>query len=175
MQTWQRRYGLRRWFDFENVIELPPVSLFPEQTEPFFFVANRTCLIPPIGFECDFDYHHDGPRTHAVALERLTALFGTPERGVAVNTLCETWRFGRMSLTIRTFLREPTSVQSPLYEKYPELWNFYRISIDRNWVRAAEVDGRGHERLHYELYEHQQQGPDDLREWVRRFRNMEKG
>jgi hypothetical protein len=136
MQDWQRHRGRRLWFDFQYVIDLPPVSLFPEQTEPFFFVADRTCLIPPNTFECDFDYHRDGPRTHAVALDRMTALFGTPERGVSVNTLSETWKFERMSLGILTFLRENTA-KSPLYEKHPELWNFCRISIARNWVRTT--------------------------------------
>lgn len=137
----RRRYGIRRWFQFQDVIDLPPASLFPEQTETFFVLANRTCLLPPSEFECDFDYHRDGPRTHACALERLTALFGTPEKGVAVNTLCETWKFERMSLRIRTFLPRKTGARSPLYEKYPQLWEFCRISIDRNWVRPlTEAD-----------------------------------
>jgi hypothetical protein len=131
----RRRYGTRRWFGFQDVIDLPPASLFPEQTETFFILANRTCLLPPTEFECDFDYLRNGPRTHACALERLTALFGTPESGLAVNTLCETWTFERMSLRIRTFLPEKTGARSPLYDKYPQLWQFCRISIDCNWVR----------------------------------------
>ena len=131
------RHGIRRWFDFQEVIDLPQVSLFPEQTEPFFARMDGTCLLPPGEFECDFDYYRDGPRTHACARDRLTALFGAPEQGIAVNTLSETWKFERMSLRILTFLREKTTARSPLYVKHPELWNFCRITIDRNWVRTA--------------------------------------
>ncbi len=139
----KRQYGVRRWFDFEDVVHLPPASLFPEQTEPFLVVDNRNCLLPPNEIECDFDYYRDGHRTHACALDRLTALFGTPQKGIAVNTLSETWTFQRMSLSIRTFLKEKESGRSPLYEKNPELWNFCRISIDRNWIAPmTEADAR---------------------------------
>lgn len=131
------RYGVSRWFDFSDVIYLPPASLFFEQTEPFFVNVNRTRLLPPSEFECDFNYRRDGARTHACAMERLGALFGVPEKGLAVNTLSATWKFERMSLTIRTFLRELTRGGSELYERHPELWDYCRISIDRNWVRPA--------------------------------------
>jgi hypothetical protein len=142
IQDLKLRYGVRRWFDFLDVIDLPPASLFPEQTERFFLRMYGTCLLPPSELECDFDYYRDGPRTHACARERLTALFGVPEKGAAVNTLSETWKFERMSLRILTFLREKTRPGSPLYARHPELWNFCRISIDRNWVRpATKEDG----------------------------------
>jgi len=135
VQHLERRYGTRRWFGFADVIDLPPASLFPEQTERFFFQPHLIYLLPPNELECDFDYYRNGPRTHACALERLTARFGMPEKGEAVNTLSETWTFERMSLRIRTFLREKTRGPNPLYEKHPELWNHCRISIDRNLVR----------------------------------------
>jgi hypothetical protein len=130
----KQRYGAERWFGFADIVRLPPASLFPEQSEPFFFETNRTCLIPPVELACEFDFHRDGPRTYACALERLSALFGTPETGIAVNTLSATWRFERASLSIRTFLREKTRARTDLYEQHPELWNFCRITIDRNWV-----------------------------------------
>jgi hypothetical protein len=136
-----KRYGVRRWFDFSDVVQLPAASLFPEQTEPFFFLVDRTCLLPPSGFECDFDHHRNGLRTHECALRRLTALFGTPEDGVAVNTLSATWKFERMSISIRTFLREKTTGRSDLYVRHPGLWDLCRISIDRDWVRPfTEAD-----------------------------------
>jgi hypothetical protein len=142
IQDLKQRYGMRRWFNFSDVIDLPRASLFPEQTEAFFVPADKTCLVPSSRFECDFDYHRNGPRTHAVALERFTSLFGAPEPGISVNTLCATWTFERMSLRILTFLREKTTPGSPLYAKNPELWEFCRISIDRNWVRPlAESEG----------------------------------
>ena len=130
-----RRFGVRSWFGFSDVIELPPASLFPEQAEPFFIRTERSCLLPPSEFECDFDYHRDAFLTYHRALDRLTGLFGEGSKGAAVNTLSNTWTFERISLTIRTFLQEKTTGRNPLYAKYPELWNFCRISIDRNWVR----------------------------------------
>jgi len=130
----RKRFGVRSWFRFQDVIELPPVSLFEEQTERFFIRDDRTCLVPPSEFECDFDYDHDALRTYERAFERLTAIFGPSKKGASVNTLESTWNFERMSLTIRTFLREKTPSRSPLYDKHPELWNFCRISINRNWV-----------------------------------------
>ncbi|MEO7650967.1 MAG: hypothetical protein ABIZ80_10910, partial [Bryobacteraceae bacterium] len=70
-------------------------------------------------------------------------LFGTPEKGRAVNTLSETWTFERMSLSICTFLPDKTRGRNDLYERHPELWNFCRISIDRNLVRPlTEADAR---------------------------------
>jgi hypothetical protein len=143
MQELKARYGVRRWFGFSNVIDLPPASLFPEQTEPFFFQPHLIYLLPPNELECDFDYCRNGPRTHALALERLTALFGAPETIVTSNTLSQRWRFDRMSLRIQTFLKEKFTGRNPLYERHPELWNVCRISIDRNLVGAltqAEAD-----------------------------------
>lgn len=139
----KRRCGTRRWFDFADIIPLPPASLFPEQTGPFFVYPNRTCLLPATEFECDFDSLRDGPKNHACALERLTALFGTPRPGTAVNTLCETWTFERMSMTIRTFLKEKSGGRNDLYSRHPELWNVCRISIDRNWIwPMTDADAR---------------------------------
>jgi hypothetical protein len=134
MQELKALYGVRRWFGFADVINLPPASLFPEQTEPFFFQPHLIYLLPPNELECDFDYYRNGPRTHALALERFTALFGAPETGVSSNTLSARWRFDRMSLSIQTFLKEKFTGRNPLYERHPELWNLCRISIDRNLV-----------------------------------------
>jgi hypothetical protein len=58
-----------------------------------------------------------------------------------------------MSLRILTFLREKTRAKSPLYDRHPELWNFCRISIDRNWVLpernedAETIDSLGGSRI----------------------------
>jgi hypothetical protein len=131
----RRRFGVRSWFGFSDVIELPPASLFPEQAGPFFIRTERSCLLPPSEFECDFDYDRDAFLTYHRALDRLTGLFGEGAKGAALNTLSNTWTFERISLTIRTFLQEKTIGHNPLYAKHPELWNFCRISIDRNWVR----------------------------------------
>jgi hypothetical protein len=135
MQDLKARYGVRRWFGFADVIDLPPASLFPEQTERFFFQPHLIYLLPPNELECDFDYYRNGPRSHALALERLTELFGMPEETLTSNTLSQRWKFERMSLSIRTFLRERTTGRNPLYERHPELWNLCRITIDRNLVR----------------------------------------
>ena len=154
IQDLKQRHGIRRWFNFQDVIDLPRASLFPEQTEPFFFLWDRNCLLPPTELECDFDYYRNEAQTHACALDRLTALFGAPEKGSSTNTLEETWKFERMSLRIRTFLPERTPARSPLYQKYPQLWNFCRISIELNWVQpltqtdANVLDSLGQRDVH---------------------------
>jgi hypothetical protein len=61
LQDLKQRYGVRRWFDFQDVVHLPPASLFAEQTESFLFVWDRNCLLPPTELERDFDYHRNGP------------------------------------------------------------------------------------------------------------------
>lgn len=135
----KQRYGTRRYFEWRDVVDLPPSPLFPEQTERFHIFTDfheaSACLLPPTNFECDFDAERDAVRTYDLALERLTALCGEPEKGLAVNTLSATWKFERMSLQICTFLKEKTTSQSDLFDQYPQLWNICKISIHRNWVR----------------------------------------
>jgi hypothetical protein len=135
MYDLEKRYGRTRWFDFLDIVRLPPAALFPELTEPFFFVTHPTCLLPPTDLECDFNYHRNAERTYACALERLTGLFGAPRPTATSNTLSATWNFERMSLSILTFLRDKTSGRSPLYARHPELWDFCRISVHLNWVQ----------------------------------------
>jgi len=131
MHELRKRYGISRWYDFADVVYVPPASLFPEQREPFSFTPVTSCLLPPFEFNCDFDAFGDGPRNHSLALERLTNLFGNPEKGQAVNTLEHTWTFEQMWLRILTFIPEKSRFgRNELYEGHPELWHKCRITID---------------------------------------------
>lgn len=136
----KRRYGLRRWYGFSDVVYLPPAPLFPELRQPFFFLDHRTCLLPPNELECDFAAYPDGEQNQACAVRRFSELFGSPQPGAAVNTLSATWTFERMSLSLRTFLRDKTPARSLLYERHPELWNVCRITIDRNLAAPLARD-----------------------------------
>jgi hypothetical protein len=129
------RHGVRRWFDFADVVDLPPASLFAEQRAPFFFHAERLYALPPNELCCEVNVFDDGPRTHAWVRERLTALLGEGRSCGVSNTLGDRWEFGGMSLETRTFLRSATSGHNPLYQRHPELWNLCQITINRGWVQ----------------------------------------
>jgi hypothetical protein len=136
-----QQYGVRRWFEFIDVVYLPPSPLFSENREPYYVRCHTpTVLVPPAEFCCDFDCTGDGFRNHQVALARFSDLFGTPEKGIAVNTWSHTWRFGRASLNLSTFIREKTTGESPLYKKYPELWEKCQIWIRVDPVRPVSIE-----------------------------------
>jgi hypothetical protein len=141
----RKRFGMRSWFGFQDITELPPATLFKEQTEPFFIRDDNTCLVPPSAFECDFNYDRDSERTYRRAFDRLTAIFGSSTEGTAVDLLAS-WKFERMSLTIHRHNRSMSEEMfgpNLLYEKHPELWDFCRISIYRNWVRPLMHEEMG--------------------------------
>jgi hypothetical protein len=82
-----RQYGVGRWFGFIDVVYLPLSPLFRENREPYYVRCHRpTTLVPPAEFCCDFDFTGDGFRNHQLALARFSTVFGTPEKGIAVNT-----------------------------------------------------------------------------------------
>jgi hypothetical protein len=128
-----RQYGIRRWYDFIEVVYLPPSPLFPENRERYYVPSHiSTRLVPPAEFCCDFDFAGKAFENHQLALERLSDLFGVPEKGEAVNTWSHNWRFERANLGVTTFVREKTTGYNPLYQRHPELWekSSIRIQID---------------------------------------------
>jgi hypothetical protein len=135
-----RQHGVGRWFEFIDVVYLPSSPLFLENREPYYVRCHTpTTLVPPAEFCCDFDFTGEGFRNHQIALGRFSEVFGTPEKGVAVNTWSHAWRFGRASLSLLTFIRGETTGGSPLYKKYPELWEKCQIQIRVDPVRPASI------------------------------------
>lgn len=105
-----REYRIRRWYDFIDVVYLPPSPLFLENRERYYVRCHTpTTLVPPAEFCCDFDFTGKAFENHQLALERCSALFGAPEKGAAVNTWSHTWRFEGASLELTTFIWEKTS------------------------------------------------------------------
>jgi len=127
-----RQHGVRRWFEFNDVVYLPPSPLFPENRERYYVPCYRpTTLVPPAEYCCDFDFTGSGFANHQLALERFSALLGAPEKGIAVNTWAHSWRFGRATLGITTFIREKTEGHhNPLYAKHPALWEKCGIRVE---------------------------------------------
>jgi hypothetical protein len=128
-----QQYGVRRWYDFIDAIYLPPSPLFPENRERYFVRCHTpTTLVPPAEFCCDFDFTGKALANHHLALERFSALFGTPEIGAAVNTWSHNWVFDGASLELTTFIREKTRSYNPLYQRHPGLWEkcSVRVQID---------------------------------------------
>ncbi|HLJ49353.1 MAG TPA: hypothetical protein VKU01_25240 [Bryobacteraceae bacterium] len=135
IQELGRKYRIRRWYDFWDVIYLPPSPLFDENAQPYFVQNDDSHRLPPTTFYNDFDLLHDGQRNHDFALDRLTRVFGEPPKDTSVsNTRSHTWKFEEMSVNILTFIQEKTSGHNPLYRRHPELWNQCRITIERNWL-----------------------------------------
>ena len=79
-----------------------------------------------------------------MALKRFTELFGTPEKGIAVNTWSHTWRFERAQLGLTTFMREKTRGYNPLYQRHPELWEKCAIRIQIDPVRLLSEEEKGY-------------------------------
>jgi len=140
-----RKYGVGRWYDFWDVIYLPPAPLFAENVQPYFIQNDISHRLPPSTFYCDFDCLRDGHRNHELALDRLTAAFGEHPANTAVsNTWSNTWTFGEISINIRTFIKDKSSAHSPLYERHPQLWNKCRITVERDWVQELSPTERTH-------------------------------
>lgn len=129
-----KRYGVSRWRGFSDVVYLPRAPLFPELKEPWYFSVEPTVHLPPTDVGCRFAAFDVARKNHECALERLSGLFGKPATGGSVNTWNQTWTFERMSLSILTFIREKTQARSPLYERYPDLWDQCSITVNRDWV-----------------------------------------
>ena len=140
-----RRYGVGRWFEFLEVVYLPPSPLFPENQEPYYVRCHTpTTLVPPAEFCSDFDFTGEGFRNHQLALARFSILFGTPEKGIAVKTWSHTWRFERASLRLLTFIREKTPGESPLYKKHPQLWEKCQIEVRVDQVRPLSPEEKNY-------------------------------
>ncbi len=113
------------------MVELPPVSLFPGQSDPFLIRWNRACLIPPSNYECFLESGGDAVRTYYRAVTQLTDRFGMPETGTFGKLLSAFWKFQRKSLLI--FTEQAVNNGPPTC----------RVYIDRNWVPSltyAEAD-----------------------------------
>jgi len=136
IQELARQYGVSRWYDFWNVVYLPPAPLFAQNTRPYFIQNDVSHCLPPTTFYCDFDCLGDGHCNHQLALAQLTEVLRHQSKNASVgNTWSNTWTFGEMSLNILTFIREKSTFAShnPLYKRHPELWQQCRITIERNW------------------------------------------
>lgn len=141
----RQQYGVSRWYDFIEVVYLPPSPLFPENRERFYVPCyTPTTLVPPAEFCCDFDVTGAGSENHQLALERFSELFGTPEKGMAVNTWSHTWRFERAHLELTTFMREKTRGYNPLYQRHPELWEKCSIRIRIDPVKLLSEEEKGY-------------------------------
>ncbi len=133
LEDLRQRFGTRKapgnWT--ADVVALPPVSLFPGQSDPFLLRWNPTCLIPPSSYECFLESGGDAVRTYYRAVTQLTDRFGIPETGTFGKLLSAFWKFQRKSLTVFTEQAEnngPTTC---------------RVYIDRNWIPSltqAEAD-----------------------------------
>jgi len=138
-----RKYGVNRWYDFWDVIYLPPAPLFRENVQPYFIQNDISHYLPPSTFYCDFDYFQDGHRNHELALERLTAALGQhPANTATNNTWSNTWTFGEISIQIITFIKDKSPAHNPLYERHPELWNQCRITVEHDWVQILSPTER---------------------------------
>src|ERR1700733_12257770 len=141
----RQQYGVGGWYDFIEVVYLPPSPLFPENRERFYVPCyTPTTLVPPAEFCCDFDVTGAGFENHQLALERFSELFGTPEKGIAVNTWSHTWRFERAQLGLTTFMREKTQGRNPLYQRHPELWEKCAIRIQIDPVRLLSEEEKSY-------------------------------
>ena len=119
--------------------------LFPENRERFYVPCyTRTTLVPPAEFCCEFDVAGAGFENHQLALERFSELFGTPEKGVAVNTWSHSWWFERARLELTTFIRERTRGNNPLYQRYPELWEKSSIRICIDPIRTLSEEEKSY-------------------------------
>jgi hypothetical protein len=140
-----RQYGVGRWYDFIEVVYLPPSPLFSENRERFYIPRyTPTTLVPPAEFCCDFDFTGAGFKNHQLALERFSELFGTPEKGVAVNTWSHSWSFERANLELTTFMREKNRGYNPLYQKHPELWEKCSIRIRIDPIRPLSEEEKNY-------------------------------
>jgi len=89
-------YGVRRWYDFWDVIYLPPAPLFAENVQPYFIQNDVSHHLPPSTFYCDFDRLRDGHRNHELALDRLPRAFRqAPEDTAVSNTWSNTWTLAK--------------------------------------------------------------------------------
>ena len=139
------QYGVSRWFGFIDVVYLPSSPLFPENRERYYVPCHTpTTFVPPAEFCCDFDFTGKAFENHQLAFKRFSELFGTPEKGVAVNTWSHSWRFERANLGLTTFIREKTGGNNPLYKRYPELWEKCSIRIQIDPVTLLSEEERSY-------------------------------
>lgn len=135
----RQEYGAARWFDFLDVIYLPPARLFDGLTQPWYIRDDATCFVPPVTFDCDFDGGHGAEQNHLAALAGLSREFGQPEAQEIHNVWNHRWKFGRTELSILTFKRDRTPGNS-LYQRFPQLWDFCRVTIENPWLRKIAED-----------------------------------
>ena len=126
----RRRHGVRRWFGFKDVVELPLGRLTPAIGGPFLTDWwPQGDPWPPLEFRCELIADLDPPAQHRRLDAELTALLGPGVPSPSVNVLGTGWRIGLFTVATLTFLRERSLGPNPLYQAHPELWRMTSVTI----------------------------------------------
>lgn len=119
----KRRHGLRRWFDFKDVIDVPVGQLTPSLAGPFHVdYRPDDDPWPPRFYLKDLIAENDVTAQHARLTRELEERLGPSTRQPWVDATVNTWRIGLFEIEISTITRGTMSRRNPPYERHPELW-----------------------------------------------------
>jgi hypothetical protein len=125
------RHGVRRWFDFTDVVNVPLGNLTPS-IGGVFYVHYRPQDEP---WPCDTYVweriaRRDVMGEQAALSEELVCVFGPGEKHRATNVVGRTWETGLFRVEIRTFLKPKEDLfGNTLYARHPELWNCTTVTL----------------------------------------------
>lgn len=106
----ESKHGRSAWLDLPSwpIVRVPTTPLFPEHTDSFYvsLAVPLAQLAPVTRYTTELNPYDDAHKNHALALSRLTTLFGVaPRERATSNTLGHGWSAGDVDVTITSFTK----------------------------------------------------------------------
>jgi hypothetical protein len=125
------RHGVRRWFDFAEIVDVPLGNLTPS-VGGVFYVPYRPQdePWPRDTYVWERIARRDVMAEQAALTEELVRVLGPGEKHRAINVVGRTWDIGIFRVEITTFLRQKEDLfGNTLYERHPELWDRTTVTL----------------------------------------------
>lgn len=144
-ETYRQRFGQSRYYDWADVITLPPSTALTRSELVFHMYAEPALLpLPPEYLFADFMPFEDARENHRLIEEELRHTLGPPRTTDTSNTLGRSWRFGVFGVTLTTFppeLQTPARAGSnPLHERNPQLNLRASVTLKSDYAFAYPDD-----------------------------------